>query len=83
MIFKDTLLEVLSQVRINNYDDGFNNFLRISRNTLDRFAPRKKKYIRGNNAPFMSKTLSKEIMRKSHLRKKYVKSRSEEIGKDL
>ena len=42
MIFPDTLLEVLSQVRINNDDDGFNNFLRICRNTLDRFAPCKK-----------------------------------------
>ena len=41
-IFRDTLLEELSQVRINNDDDGFNNFLRIYRNTLDRFAPRKK-----------------------------------------
>ena len=41
-IFRDSLLEELSQVRINNDDDGFNNFLRICRNTLDRFAPRKK-----------------------------------------
>ena len=28
-IFRDSLLEALSQVRINNDDDGFNNFLRI------------------------------------------------------
>ena len=42
-IFRDSLLEELSQVRINNDDEGFNNFLRICRNTLDRFAPRKKK----------------------------------------
>ena len=41
-IFRDTLLEELSQVRINNDDDGFDNFIRICRNTLDRFAPRKK-----------------------------------------
>ena len=77
-IFRDNLLEELSQVRINNDDEGFNNFLRICRNTLDRFAPRKKKYIRGNNAPFMNKTLSKEIMKRSNLRNKYLKSRSEE-----
>ena len=78
MIFSESLLEELSQVRINNDDEGFNNFLRICRNTLDRFAPRKKKYIRGNNAPFMNKTLSKEIMKRSNLRNKYLKSRSEE-----
>ena len=32
-IFRDSL-------RINNDDDGFNKFLMIFRNTLDRFAPR-------------------------------------------
>ena len=41
-IFRNTLLEELSQVRINDDDDGFNNFLRVCRKTLDRFAPRKK-----------------------------------------
>ena len=44
-IFRDSLLEELSQVRINNDDDGFNNFLRICRNTLDSFAPRKKSIL--------------------------------------
>ena len=38
----------------------------------------KKKYIRGNNALFMNKTLSKEIMKRSNVRNKYLKSRSEE-----
>ena len=41
-IFRGTLLEELPQVQINNDDDGFNNFLRICRNTSDRFAPHKK-----------------------------------------
>ena len=40
-IFRDTSLEELLQVRINNDDDGFNN-LRICRNTLDRFGSCKK-----------------------------------------
>ena len=38
-IFRHTLLEELSQVRINNDDHGFNNFLRVCRNTLYKFAP--------------------------------------------
>ena len=76
--FRGTLLEELSQVWINNDDVGFNNFLRISQNTLYIFAPHKKKYIRCNNAPFMNKTLSKEIMKRSNLRNKYLKSRSED-----
>ena len=41
-IFRGALSEELSQVRINNDDDRFNNFLRISQNTLDRLAPDKK-----------------------------------------
>ena len=41
-IFRDTLLDELSQVQINNYDDAFNNFLKFCRNLLDRLAPRKK-----------------------------------------
>ena len=44
-IFRDSLLEELSQVRINNDNDGFNNFLRICRNTLDKFARRKKSIL--------------------------------------
>ena len=69
-IFRDSLLEELSRVGIiNNDDDGFNNFLRICQSTIDRFAPCKKKYVRGNNAPFMNKTISKEIMKRSNLKK--------------
>ena len=56
-IFRGILSEELSQVRINNDDEGFNN-------TLNRFAPRKKKCIRGNNTPLMNKTLSKEIIKR-------------------
>ena len=41
-IFRDTLIEEISRVRINNNDNRFNKFLRICRNTLDRFPPRKK-----------------------------------------
>ena len=79
MLFTETLLlEELSEVRSNNDDDRFSNFLRIYRNTLDRFAHCNKKYIRGNNAPFMNKTLSKEIMKRSSLRNKYLKNRNEE-----
>ena len=76
-IFRDSVLEELSQVRINNDDEGFNNFLRTCRNTLDMFAPRKKRYIRGRNTPFMNKTLSNEIMKRSNLRNKHLKRRSE------
>ena len=77
-VFRDILLEELSEVRISNDDDEFNNFLKICRNILHRFARRKKKYISRNNAPFMNKSLIQKIMKRSYLKNKYVKSRNEE-----
>ena len=38
----------------------------------------KKKYARGNQMPFMTKDLSKEIMIRSRLRNKYLNNKSEE-----
>ena len=75
--FRNTILNELVQVRISNNDDGFNYFLKICRNTLDKLAPRKKKYTGGSNSPFMNKTLGKKIMEMSNLRNKYLKIRSE------
>ena len=46
--------------------------------TLKSFAPIKKKYARGNQMPFMTKNLSKEIMTRSRLRNKYLKYKTEE-----
>ena len=41
------------------------------------YAPLKKKYIRGNNSPFMNRILSKEIIKRSRLRNLFSKSKSE------
>ena len=41
---------------------------------LDKHAPMKEKYVRANNAPFMTKVLSKAIMNRSRLRNKYLKT---------
>ena len=41
------------------------------------YSPLKKKYIRGNSSPFMKRVLSKKIMKRSRLRNKYLKSKSE------
>ena len=43
---------------------------------FNKYAPIKKKYIRANEAPFMTKNLHKEIMKQSRLRNKYLKSKS-------
>ena len=45
---------------------------------LDSHAPMKKKTIKENNAPFMTKALSKEIMRRSKLKNNFSKNTTEE-----
>ena len=42
--------------------------------TLDKHAPLKTIYIRVNQSPFMNKKLRKEIMKKSRLRNKFLKT---------
>ena len=45
---------------------------------LNKHAPLKKKILRHNNGPFMTKELRKEIMKKSELKNKYNKKRNYE-----
>ena len=46
--------------------------------TLNSCVPMKKKYARGNQMPFMTKNLSKEIMARSRLKNEYLKHKTEE-----
>ena len=50
-----------------NYDEFKDTFM----NVLNKYAPIKEKIIRGNNAPFMNKALSKAFMERSRLKNKY------------
>ena len=61
---------------INVYE--LKRFCELSVNVLNKHAPRKKKYARGNQMPFFTKQLSKEIMTKSRLHNKYLKNRNED-----
>ena len=72
----DTFREELGKATIlcNDYDDFETKYLKI----LDKHAPMKKKTIRANHAPFMSKGLRKSIMKRTQLANKYHKSRSEQ-----
>ena len=45
--------------------------------TLHKHAPLEKRYVKANQSPFMNKKLSKEIMKRSRLRKKYFNSKSD------
>ena len=45
--------------------------------TLDKHAPLKKGYVKSDLSPFMNKRLSKEIMKRSCLRSKFLNTKSD------
>ena len=59
----------------NNY--WFEKFCNVTLKILDKYAPRKTKHARGNQTPFMTKDLSKYIMKRSRLRNEYLKNNEE------
>ena len=76
--FRDCLVNNLSNDVFSNNDNGLKKFCKTTMNTLNLFAPIKKKYVRGNQMPFMTKDLSKEMITRSRLRNKYLKDKTKE-----
>ena len=76
--FRESLLENLKGKLSGNSDQNFSNFVNTCNAVLDKQLPKKKKYVRANQSPFMNKTLSKVIMLRTHLRNKFFKNRSNE-----
>ena len=60
--FRKDLIDKLSNEKFVINNDGLKRFCELSVNVLNKHAPRKKKYARGNQMPCFSKKLSKEIM---------------------
>ena len=50
--------------------------------TLEKHTPTKKRYARANQAPYMNKKLSKEIMKRSCLRNKFLNTISDLYRKE-
>ena len=61
--FRECLLEKLSKEIFEHNDDGLQRFCDINLQVLNQHAPQKIKYVRGNQMPFMTKQLSKEILK--------------------
>ena len=80
-VFRESLLGILSQQTLVNNDYGFGKFCNIILKTLDKYAPRKAKHARGNQMPFMTKYISENIMKRSLLQNKYLKSNNKENRK--
>ena len=68
---------------ISNPDGSFRGhhdldfLLDICTSALDEIAPIKQKYVRANNAPFINRTILKEIMKRTRMRNKFLRERTE------
>ena len=78
-LFRADLIKELSNSSIP--EDDLIGFLDACKKSLDYHAPPKRKYIRANQVPFMTKELHKEIITRSRLRNKFLRFRYEENKK--
>ena len=62
---------------------SYDNIENIITDTLDRLAPKKLKYLRGNHQPFMNKKLSKAIMTRSRLKMFFLVTQMITIGQSI
>ena len=70
------LLEELTSNLENN--TTFTDFNKITKGVIDKHAPCKKKYIRANDGPFMTKELRKANMKRSRLKNRFNKCKTNE-----
>ena len=61
--YRESLSQELSKEVFVNYDDGLQSFGDININILNRHAPRKRKFARCNQMPFITNDFSKAIMK--------------------
>ena len=71
--FMNSLQYTLHVERID-YSKNPDKFFEICHTVLNTNASNKKKYIHGNNKPFMTKTFSKAIMQRTRFRNKFLKN---------
>ena len=57
-------------------DDPYSKLTGIFKEILDKYAPLKSKEVRGNQAVFMNKDVTKVIMNRSRLKNRYLESLS-------
>ena len=72
--FREELLSKLSMENISNTSSSLEIFLKICVGVIDKFAPKKKKYNRGNNIAFMNKPLARAHMKRNRLQNRFLKN---------
>ena len=70
--FKDELQIAMNEGMVNNYEEFETKFIEV----LEKHAPLKKKTLRANNAPYMTKNLRKAMMKRTELATRYNKTRN-------
>ena len=70
-LFRNDILQAQTLTEIKE------NVQTIIANIFNEHAPLKKRYVRANQAPFMTKKLSKEIMTRSRLSNKFLKTKTD------
>ena len=75
--FRQQVLKDILKATQNGDIVSYESFLSICQQALESRAPKKQKYVRSNHSPFINKT----IMDRSRLRKKSLKTRSNEDKK--
>ena len=73
--FRKDVIDKLSNEKFVINDDGLKRFCELSVNVLNKHAPRKKKYARGNQMPCFPKNFPKKLWLANN---KYLKNRNEE-----
>ena len=76
-LFLTDIQNHLSEEYDQNPDSTFSTFKRSIYNILELHATLKKRYVRANQGSFINKKISKEIMKRSRLRNKFLKSKSD------
>ena len=75
--FMFDLKNSIIQMNSENNDLEFDRFKTALDEAIQRHAPIKKRYVRGNQAPFINKKINKEIMKRSRLRNKFLNTKSD------
>ena len=74
--FLADLSMIIKSICYDTSDTAINSLSNILIELLDRHAPIKRKFVRGNHSRFMNKELSKAIMKRSKLKSRYLKNKT-------
>ena len=67
----------ISQVTSENNNLEFDLFKAVLNEAIQKHTPIKQRYVRANQPPFINKTINKNVMKRSRLKKKKLNTKSD------